>query len=34
VFLRAEALGRVESLAKANPDGWVYVHVEYGGYKE
>jgi len=26
-----EALGRAESLAKAYPDGWVYIHVEYRG---
>ena len=26
-----EALGRAESLAKACPDGWVYIHVEYRG---
>jgi len=29
-WLRSDA----ESLAKANPDGWVYVHVEDIGYKE
>jgi hypothetical protein len=30
----AEALGRAESLARAYPDGWVYIHVEYRGYRE
>ena len=29
-----EAHGRAESLAKAYPDGWVYIHVEYRGSKE
>jgi hypothetical protein len=26
-----EALGRAESLAKAYPEGWVYIRVEYRG---
>ena len=30
----AEVLGRAEALASANPDGWVYVHVEDIGYKK
>jgi hypothetical protein len=31
---RAGALGRAELLAKEFPDGWVYIHLEYGGERE
>jgi hypothetical protein len=27
----AEALRRAEGLAREFPDGWVYIHLEYGG---
>jgi hypothetical protein len=30
----AEALRRAEALARAFPDGWVYIHVDYRGNKE
>jgi hypothetical protein len=29
-----ETLGRAESLVKAYPNGWVYIHVEYRGDQE
>jgi hypothetical protein len=29
-----EALRRAESLARAYPAGWVYIHIEYRGNKE
>jgi hypothetical protein len=29
-----EALERAESLVKEDPDGWVYIHVEYRGDQE
>ncbi len=29
-----QALRRAEELAREFPDGWVYIHVEYGGEKE
>jgi hypothetical protein len=30
----AEALELAQELAREFPDGWVYIHLEYGGEKE
>ena len=31
---RTRALGWAEQLANEFPDGWVYIHLEYGGEKD